>query len=77
MTGKVRVPLCILLPGATLPTLGASFSEVQIYPGNGVTTNVAEVIGGAVNVTVNPGASGGGIVAIRSGSEIYGKLFAR
>jgi autotransporter-associated beta strand protein len=51
---------------------GQSFSDLSIHPGNGVLTNVAAV-SGAVNVTVNPGAGGGGIVALDPASAYYGR----
>ena len=57
------------IPFAALPS---EFAELTIHPGNGVTTNVAEQIRSAVNVTVNPGASGGGIVALNPNNAYYG-----
>lgn len=50
---------------------GAGFTELQLHPGNGVATNVPS-FGGAVNVVVNPGSSGGGIVTLNPANSYYG-----
>ncbi len=55
-----------VIPFAALP------AEFAIHPGNGVTTNVTEHIRGGVNVLVNPGAAGGGIVALNPNNTYYG-----
>ena len=46
---------------------------VTIAPGNGVYTNVRERISGTVDVSVNPGASGGGIVRLNPANGYVGK----
>ena len=46
---------------------------VTIAPGNGVYTNVRERISGTVDVSVNPGASGGGIVRLNPANGYIGK----
>lgn len=68
---RTRGLLVAGLLNAAGAAFGAGFSELEIYPGNGVATNVA-AIGGAVNVTVNPGASGGGIVTLSGANTYYG-----
>jgi len=55
-----------MIPFAALP------AEFTIHPGNGVATNVAEQIRGGVNVLVNPGTSGGGIVSLNPNNAYYG-----
>ncbi|MBQ7189163.1 MAG: hypothetical protein IJR99_07075 [Kiritimatiellae bacterium] len=42
-----------------------------IAPGNGVATNVTETLGGARNVQINDGATGGGIVTLASPQNNY------
>jgi autotransporter-associated beta strand protein len=49
------------------------YTEWHLHPGNGVETNVAAVIGGPVNVTVNPVDSGGGIVTLNPANAYYGR----
>ncbi|HPS09688.1 MAG TPA: hypothetical protein PLG22_19315, partial [Kiritimatiellia bacterium] len=60
------VMVLAVIPFAALP------AEFAIHPGNGVTTNVTEHIRGGVNVLVNPGAAGGGIVALNPNNTYYG-----
>ena len=45
---------------------------VSIAPGNGVYTNVRERISGTVDVSVNPGTSGGGIVRLNPANGYVG-----
>ena len=49
---------------AGVAVVTAAADVVEINPGSGVVTNVAERIFGATDVTVNGGASGGGIVSL-------------
>ena len=52
-----------LLSMATMLFAVATFAETLVFaPGNGVTTNVSERLAAGVDIQVNEGTSGGGIV---------------
>lgn len=58
---------------AAVAMSAAGMDVVTIAPGNGVETNVP-AIHGLVSVVANPGASGGGIVALDPASDFQGPL---
>jgi len=63
-----------IVASAAIPiaTLAAGFAEVTIHPGDGAATNVTEQFRGAVNLSINPGLSGGGIVSLNPNNAHYG-----
>lgn len=58
---------------AAVAAAAADAGQVVVAPGNGVETNVP-AIHGLVSVVANPGASGGGIVALDPASDFLGPL---
>lgn len=64
-----------------LAGLGLAFAGMAdtlvIAPGNGVTTNVAEVIGGATDVQINSAATGGGIVKLAARNTYQGTTYVK